>query len=717
MTFAHSLQNADVMTAAQNSAPPRSLADSAPPHQLHPKSANDPLPSSMRERVSIVFAAGRYEDASTACAKLLQHYAASAFLWTIQGLCHLKRRALNDALTCLNRARELAPSTPEAYVGMADVYAVQGDIKAAETHYQMALTLDAHHLLALNNFANFLSEIGRPEDAAPLLDAARELAPDNAVILYNLANAKRQIGDAACAKELYRQALDHAPDLYEARSNYGQMLCLDREFEAANAQFAKLLAINPDDDRIRANKLHAMAMLNDFNWIADYQTHRRHLGLRGTPVAPFMTIGLEDNPDLLRLRTQAYAESHMPTTQAATPCAARPASRPDRLRIGYFSADFHNHATMHLMSGLLRSHDKSRFEIQLFSYGPDRSDTQQDFAREAADKFHAVGQLSDHGLIALAQAEDLDIAVDLKGFTGRSRSGIFASRLAPVHMSFLGYPGTMGTPAMDYLITDSVVSPVGSERHFEEHLIRLPHSYQPNDDQRHIAPRQFTRADCGLPEEGFIFCCFNNSYKITPREFDIWMRLMTKVDGSVLWLLSGGPTSEANLRREAELRGVCGDRLIFAGRMQQDEHLARQKVADLFLDTFAVNAHTTCSDALWAGLPVLTRPGQQFAARVGASLLSAMNLPTLIAKDDADYEARALQYAQDPDALLALRSKLMVNRRRTPLFDTSGYTCNLESAFDAAFERWRLEQPPAHLTVNSPDTRPSSKPSASVAAA
>jgi predicted O-linked N-acetylglucosamine transferase (SPINDLY family) len=715
MTLAPALQNADLLSqTASQEAPHRPTTP--PPIQLHPDPEADPLPAELARNLSIVYDAGQYDDTSAACAKLLTAYRDSAFLWTLQGLCHLRRRALNDALTCLNRARELAPRQPDAYLGMADVYVQQNRAAEAETHFRMALNLDANHVMTLNNFANFLTACGRIDEAAPLLEAAVLRAPDNAILRYNLANAKRHLGETEIARKLYEEALERAPGLLEARYNLGQMLYLDRAYEAAAAQFGILLEANPEDDRARAYKLFVTAMLNDFSWVDDYQTHRRHLGLRGSPVSPFTALALEDNPDLLRLRTQAYASPIYCARLPAPSDRERPSIRPPRLRIGYFSADFHSHATMYLMAGLLREHDRSRFEIHAFSYGPERDDSQQALARTRVEHFHEVSGLSDQDLVALAREQQLDIAIDLKGFTGGTRAPLFAERLAPVQISYLGYPGSLGTPAIDYVITDNMVSPPGSERHFEEHLIRLPHSYQPNDDQRHIAPRQFTRADCGLPEEGFIFCCFNNSYKITPREFDVWMRLLSQVEGSVLWLLSSGPTSEANLRREAAARGVDPARLIFAERMAQDEHLARQKVADLFLDTFTVNAHTTCSDALWAGLPVLTLPGRQFAARVGASLVSAANLPELIADSEADYEARAYALAMDPEHLLSLRSKLMVNRRKAPLFDSAGYARHLEAAFDAAFERWRTGEAPTHLTLLANDHAQSGPASAVIAA-
>lgn len=505
--------------------------------------------------MSIVFAAGKIAECATVCAKLLNSYPTSGLLWSTLGLCHLSRKALNEALTCLNRASELAPHMSAPHIGMADVYTKLGQEGTAEGHFQTALALEADNISALNNYANFLSERGRTEEAVPLLQKACGLAPDNAILHYNLANAQRHLGDRAEAKALYERALDLNPDLHEARYNYGQLLCLDQDYEAAGFQFDQLLSIDAKDDRARAQKLHVMAMLNDFAWVDDYEKHRRHLGLQGSAVAPFATLGLEDNPDLLRVRTQAYAQTIFPPQTDAMRAFARPPARPKRLKIGYFSADFHNHATMHLLSGLLRTHDTERFEVHAFSYGPERADRQRELVKAHVAQFHEAQALSDKALINLALAQELDIAIDLKGYTGNTRTAIFGHRLAPVQISYLGYPGTLGTPIMDYLITDSVVSPAGSERYYDEHLIRLPHSYQPNDNKRRIAPRQFTRADCGLPEEGFIFCCFNNSYKITPREFGIWMRLLNAVEGSVLWLLSGGPpqrpTCVAKPRRAA----------------------------------------------------------------------------------------------------------------------------------------------------------------------
>jgi predicted O-linked N-acetylglucosamine transferase (SPINDLY family) len=360
----------------------------------------------------------------------------------------------------------------------------------------------------------------------------------------------------------------------------------------------------------------------------------------------------------------------------------------DKIRLGYYSADFHSHATAYLAAELFERHDRERFEVVAFSFGPSRpEDPMQRRLRGAFDEFLEVDRLSDAEVVRLSREREIDIAVDLKGFTQNERHRIFAYRAAPVQVNYLGYPGTLGAPYMDYLVADPILIPEMSREHYAEKIAYLPHSYQPNDRHRPIAERVFTRAELGLPEAGFVFCCFNNAYKITPETFDSWMRILQRVEGSVLWLLAGSE----NLRREAQARGVSGRRLVFAGRMDLPEHLARLRLADLFLDTLPYNAHTTASDALWAGLPVLTCLGESFAGRVAASLLNAVGLPELITHSREQYEALAC----DPRRLGELRARLAENRSRAPLFDTALFTRHLE---DAYLQMYRREQP-EHLFV------------------
>jgi predicted O-linked N-acetylglucosamine transferase (SPINDLY family) len=343
------------------------------------------------------------------------------------------------------------------------------------------------------------------------------------------------------------------------------------------------------------------------------------------------------------------------------------------------------------MAGMLRAHDRSRFSIHAFGYGPEAGGEMRETLLAHVDGFHEIGATSDGEVAELAQALGLDIAVDLKGHTQNSRIQLFANRLAPVQVSFLGYPGTTGVDAMDYFIADRVAVPEAMSTFFSERLLLLPDSYQPNDNARRIADVLPSRAECGLPDDGFVFCCFNQSYKITPREFAIWMRLLDRVEGSVLWLLQWNPSATQNLRREAEARGIAPDRLVFANHRSQSEHLSRLRHADLILDTFNVNAHTTASDALWAGVPVVTLAGRQFAARVCASLLEAIGLPELVTDSEQDYEALSLALASEPGRMAALRTKLETNRLTTPLFDTTRYVRNLEAALVQAHENGRQD--------------------------
>jgi len=349
---------------------------------------------------------------------------------------------------------------------------------------------------------------------------------------------------------------------------------------------------------------------------------------------------------------------------------------------------------------LLELHDRSRFELFALSFGPDDNGPMRARITAAVDRFERVNDMSDAQIAMLVAELQVDIVVDLKGYTRDSRPGIFQYRPAPIVVNYLGYPGTMGAACYDYIIGDPVVTPLEHADFYSEKIVQLPHSYQVNDRQRVIAPHTPSRQQQGLPDEGFVFACFNNNYKITPEVFDVWMRLLAQVDGSVLWLLADNEDAVANLRREALARGIASSRLVFAPRAPLPEHLARHRLADLFLDTLPCNAHTTASDALWAGLPVLTCLGATFAGRVAASLLTAVGLPELVTPDLAAYEALALQLATDAGRLAMLRQKLQAQRDSAPLFDTPRFTAHLEKAYLQMVERYRQGLAPQALVIN-----------------
>ncbi|MBT8622637.1 hypothetical protein AOC22_07090, partial [Polynucleobacter paneuropaeus] len=412
---------------------------------------------------------------------------------------------------------------------------------------------------------------------------------------------------------------------------------------------------------------------------------------------PFPLLALNDDSFLHKKSSEIYVQSRYSFNSVLEPIIKRPQSQ--KIRVGYFSADFHNHATGYLMAELFELHDKSQFELVGFSFGPIAIDEMRQRLKKSFDQFIEVGSKSDVEVAKLSRELNIDIVVDLKGFTQDARTGIFAHRSAPIQVNYLGYPGTIGADYMDYIIADKTLIPPQSQQSYSEKVVYLPNSYQVNDRQRIVSDKQFTRQELGLPENGFVFCCFNNNFKILPATFAGWMRILKAVEGSVLWLLQDNHWAPENLKKEAEKQGIAADRLLFAERLPLPEHLARHRQADLFLDTFPYNAHTTTSDALWAGLPVLTLMGESFASRVAASLLNAIGLPELITSTQQEYEALAIELAQNPQKLIEIKLKLAKNRLTAPLFDTPLFTKNLEATYIKMYERYRADLQPDHITI------------------
>lgn len=635
---------------------------------------------------------------------------------------------LDEARAAYARALAIRPDFADAHYNLGNAQRRAKDHAGAITSYERALELRSDHAASLNNLGLVLQECGRLDDAFAACARAAELDPNCADAHYNLGNIERDRQSLEPAIEHYRRALairpDHVdgwnnlglacresgriadaaacygralairPDAVEALHNLGNLLMETKDYPGAIKAYGLALAIRPEKAEARAQKLHAQAHVCDFSAYDEYAACNPATDLAPGLVPPFTMLGFADDPEVQIGYARAWQERW---PAANIPAAAR--EEGERIRIGYFSADFHDHATLHLMAGLVREHDRTRFEITAYSYGPDSRDEMRNTLIASVERFVDVGDMADADVAQLARSHGLDIAVDLKGYTQQSRSRIFAHRPAPVQVNYLGYPGSMGAEFIDYFVADVITVPEGAERGYSEKIVRLPHCYQPNDDRRRIAESAAGRSDHGLPDRGFVFCCFNHSYKISPREFAIWMRLLGGVEGSVLWLLRSNEWAEANLRREAAARGVDPGRLVFAANLPQAEHLGRLRHADLFLDTFAINAHTTASDALWAGLPVLTKIGRQFAARVGASLVHAVGLPELAVETEAAYEARAIELATTPALLGDLRARLAANRLSLPLFDTLAYTRALEAAYAAMHERRLAGLAPAHIRV------------------
>lgn len=583
----------------------------------------------------------------------------------------------------------------DARFNLANLLDVQERHAEAEEGFAQTAAIDPGYTEAHYNLGNLLAKRGARLEAVAAYRRALALKPDHALAWNNLGGELLLLDRLDDALAAYVQALAADPGNTQAIVNRGKALVLKGDLPEAIAAFRKASALDPEDRSALLQALFEEAHICDWSRRAEFAWTE---GPAAAAVQPFAALPFVDDPAHQYRRSLACAAVKFGVPPQTLPNPA--ASADGRIRIGYFSADFHDHATMYLMSGLFREHDRTRFDIRFYSYGPRcDGDASRRALRRHADAFIEIGHLTDTEAVAQARADGLDIAVDLKGYTRGTRTAMFSQRLAPVQVSYMGYPGTVGHACMDYFIADAAALPPGGERWFTEKIVRLPHSYQANDDQRAIIPDTRGRKGWGLPERGFVFCCFNHTYKIDPEAFDIWMRLLAQVEESVLWLLRSNRWAEENLRREAAARGVDPARLVFSPGVPHGEHLGRLRLADLFLDTFAVNAHTTASDALWAGLPVLTMPGCQFAARVAGSLVHAVGLPELVVPDRAAYEATALALAHDPRGLRDLRERLAANRLTSPLFRTADYTRRVEAAFTEMQRRRLAGFSPDHFEV------------------
>jgi predicted O-linked N-acetylglucosamine transferase (SPINDLY family) len=530
-----------------------------------------------------------------------------------------------------------------------------------------------------------LSGENRHQEAIQIFDEAFALDPHNAEALIGKGVALKALRRLPEAIETYRRAIEVAPRAANAHLNLGNTLALLNRHEEALGCYERVVALDPGVTEALSSLVYTKQRRWDWAGLPEQrQFLLERVRARQYVANPFALLGICDDPELHQIAARAYTRETLPLAAIAQP---PPATQRDRLRIGYFSADFRNHAVMQLIAGALECHDRDAFEIHAFSYGPEAEDAMRARIRATMDHFHECARMSDGAITAMARRAGIDIAVDLKGYTQDARLAPFAARLAPVQVSYLGYPGTVGADFLDYILADATVLPLDQQRFYDEKFIHLPDSYQANDDRRVIAPDTPSRAEAGLPADGFVYCCFNNAYKITPEIFASWMRIMAAVPGSVLWLLANDSDSIARLRGAAEAERIDPARLVFGPSLPSAQHLARHRLADLFLDTLPYNAHTTASDALWAGLPVLTQLGQAFAGRVAASLLNAVGLPEMITRDAAAYEALAIALGRDAARAAALRAKLAAAIPSAPLFDTPRFTRHLEGAYRMMWQR------------------------------
>jgi predicted O-linked N-acetylglucosamine transferase (SPINDLY family) len=618
--------------------------------------------------------------------------------WLDEGLALHRLGKLPEAKVIYERILQEQSNHFDALQLLATAYRQQNNAQTALMHFDKALQVNQTNAVVFNNRGNALRDLNRLDEALKSFDEAIRLQPDHVYAYNNRGLILQDLKRLDEALKSYDEALRLKSDYAEAYCNRGNVLKDLKRLDEALKSYDEALRLKPDREFLFGARLHTQMQLCDWSELPGQLKQLDSLVVGDQKaILPFPFLALTDNPAQHLLASKIYIEAEYPTSPVLGDCIKR---APDgKIRIGYYSSDFHNHAISYLIAELFEAHDAKKFELYGFSYGPNKNDEMRKRVSAGFRQFVEASDRSDFEIAKMSRELGIDIAVNLNGFTQNARTGIFSMRCAPIQVNYLGYPGTMGAPYIDYIVADSTLISQESQRFYTEKIVYMPHSYQVNDSTRKIANKTFTRSELGLPEEGFVFCCFNNNYKILPATFDCWMRLLLAVKGSVLWLFEDNPTAAINLRREAELRGVDASRLVFAKRMKLDEHLARHRVADLFIDTFPYNAHTTASDSLWAGLPVLTLMGQSFASRVAASLLNALDLSELITLTQDAYEARAIELAMNPDMLEQIKAKLHRNRLTSPLFDGHTFAKHLEVAYSEMYSRYALGLAPSHIVV------------------
>jgi protein O-GlcNAc transferase len=647
----------------------------------------------------------------------------------------------DDAIARYSKALAIAPDDSEAHYNMGVALQKMERLEEAASSYQNALANNPDNFAAHNNLGAVFQDLGKLDEAVASYHQALTKKPDFAQAIYNLGITFQKLGYFNDAVVSYRKALAIDPDYDEAHNNLGNALRDLGEINEAMACFQKAIAINPDyaeahnnlgtvfqelgqqEEAIEAYR-RALRIRPDYEIASVCLLHQlRHacawreveeleLSVKkftetsireGSKVAlrPFDNMTTSDNVAENYIIAQAASREIAQRVSGLIPSFPKPGNKgvQSKITIGYLSSDFQNHPVAHLMLGLFELHDRNNFNIIGFSHGQNDASPYREKIVRGCDGFFDLQTVSHLEAAKQISQSGVDILVDLNGHTQNNRLEICALRPAPVQATYLGFPGTSGANFLDYILTDRIVTPEDHSRYYSEQLVYLPHCYQINDHRQKISDIPITKSDFGLPEKGFVFCSFNSNFKIEPVMFDCWMNLLKNVPGSVLWLFKSNELAMRNLKAEAQARGVAAERLIFTDRLPNDQHLARYRLADLVLDTRLCGGHTTTSDALWAGVPVVTLLGNHFASRVSASILSAVGLPELVTKTLEEYEALAFRLSQNRDELDILKANLADKRLNEPLFDTPRFVRNLEIAYRRMWANSLSGAPPSRIDV------------------
>ena len=606
---------------------------------------------------------------------------------------------ITSAIKSFNEALSFRPDYAQAHNNLGNAYKQSGNLSAAIKSYEKAISNKDNYAEAQNNLGLAFMNLGILDSAAVHLKIALKIKPNYIFANNNYGSLLSQLGKFTESINYYQNALSVDPNFFEAYSNLGNSFKYLKRHDESLESYEKSYEINPEAKYSLGSIVHSKLHLSKWNHLnKQIKTLKNKILGNERVIVPFPLLAIIDDPELHKKAAQIYIDDKYPLNLDLPKIGLYP--RHKKIRIGYFSPDFRVHPVANLTAELYETHDRSKFEVYAFSFGPDTGDEMNLRIKAGVDYFHDVQTMSHKEVASLSRSLELDIAIDLGGFTQDTRTEIFAMQAAPIQVNYLGYSSTMGADYMNYIIADKTLIPEDKKKHYSEKIVYLPDSFMVNDTKNKISKRVFTRQEVKLPEKGFVFSCFNHHYKITPSVFASWMKILSKVDGSVLWLSDGNTTGIENLKKEAKKNNIDESRLIIAPRLDlREDHLNRIKLADLFLDTLPYNAHATTSDALQVGLPVLTRIGASFASRVAASLISSVDMMELITESQEQYEELAIELATNTEKLKAIKDKLEVNLKNSPLYNTPLYTKQLEAAYLAMYERYQNELDPDHIYV------------------
>ena len=664
----------------------------------------------------IAFRQKEYSKSEESIKKAINLRSNNAEIYNLYAIVLLHLKKFNLAIENWNIAIKLRPEYLEAYNNRGNLLLELGKSTEALKSFKKAIELKPDFAEAYNNQGNALLKLKRIDNALKSYEKSISLMPNyyqayhncgrafyernkKNEILKNYEKSKKFNSDLDSAIKNYKKAIELKPDFAEAYFDLGSIFSEVNKNDAAIEYYQKAIDLKKEFGAKLGILIHTKLKLCDWSTInKDLKDIEDKILSFEKLSSPFFLLSIKDSLKLQKITAEKWFKNEFRSTNNNLEKISKKQNN-KKIKIGYYSADFREHAMGHLLANLFELHDRSKFELYGFYFGPDVNDDVFKRIVKTFDKFVNVNLKTETEIAQISKDFQIDIAVDLMGYTRDNRFKIFIEKCAPIQANYLGYPGTLGANCIDYIIADKVLIPKESQEYYSEKIVYLPNSYQANDSKKKVSKKIFTREEIGLPKNNFVFCSFNQRYKILPKTFDSWMQILKRVDNSVIWLLESNEKSSENLKKEAGNRGIDPKRIIFSKALPLDEHLARHKAADLFIDTFPYNAHTTCSDSLRVGLPVLTLQGETFASRVSSSLLNAVGLKELITYSSKEYEDLAVEFATDASKLKNIKNKLEINKNKLPLFNTKLFTSHIEQAYFEMYKRYNKNEKPENIEI------------------